>query len=284
MLNMDGTNKDELDVLLRTAPDGMETAFDLAELADGTKRVEITRRKALAEIRKEDLPIARDPARAYVFHTLESFAAFCNRECACDDSVILADVDKQTITAVIDDSLDAGREYATFEAKIHPLFAPWLKLLNKATPVLEFALFCQQYRRAIAKPDGRELAMMFSQIRMSKNVEINKGIGTKAINGVMVSVEISGAKKDTAVELPEDITIHCPLFVGSDPQSIELDLLVTEGRDGVVVFLTSPVLEERRIQAFEAMAARLVELSPSLLIGLGRAETKPWVTVPQPSL
>jgi hypothetical protein len=284
MINVDDMNKDEIDVLLRTAKDGYETAFDLVEFPNGTKRVEVVRRKALPEIRKEDLPLARSDARAYVFHTLDSFAAFCVRECNSDNSVILADCDKQTITAVIDDSLEYGQEFATFEAKIHPLFAPWLQLLNKATPVMQFALHCQQYRRSIQKPDGRELAMMFSQVRMSKNVEINKGIGAKAINGVMVSIEIAGAKKDTAVELPEDITVQCPLFVGSDPQAIELDLLVTEGREGVVVYLTSPVLEERRIQAFESMAAKLVELAPGLLVGLGRAETKPWKTVAQPNV
>lgn len=274
------TIESDIAKLIRKVESGSETVFDIKQEGD-VRRVEIIRRKANPEMRTVEAPLARDPARAYIFHDLNSFSEFCNRECDVHHSVILADVDSQKITAVIEMGLDNGREVVAFEAKIHPLFAPWMALLNKAIPVLDFALFAQRYRRSIVAPNGRDVAMMFSQIKVSKSIEINKGLGAKALNGIMISTEIAGAKKDVMVDLPEEIHLHCPIFIGSDPQTIELDLLVTEVNNSVVVYLTSPILDELRIVAFENMVKVLQESCPDLLIGMGKAEFRPWVTVSQ---
>jgi hypothetical protein len=274
------TIEDNVSKLLRKVASGSETVFDIKQEGD-VRRVEIIRRQVKPEMRTVEAPIARDQARAYVFHDLDSFSDFCNRECDINHSVILADVDAQKITAVLDSTLPTGREVIAFEAKIHPLFAPWMALLNRPIPVLEFALFAQRYRRSIVAPNGRDLAMMFSQIKVSKSIEINKGMGAKALNGIMISTEIAGAKKDALVELPEEIHLLCPIFIGSEPHTIELDILVTEAKESIVVYLTSPLLDELRIKAFENMVKTLQEACNELLIGMGKADFRPWVTVSQ---
>lgn len=267
--------------LLRRVEGEQETVFDIAE-KDGVRRIEVVRRKALPETRKEDLPLARAQARSHVFHDINAFAAYCERECNDDSSVGLADVETETITVVLDESLIAGRESVTFAAKIHPLFKPWLNLLGTAIPVIDFSIFAQKNRRSIKKPDGREVALIFSQIKLAKAVEINRGVGKRALNGVMVHTEIAGSKQDALLELPEEIHLHCPVYLGSAPQDIILDVLVTEGRnEDVVVYLTSPEIEAVRVEAFEGFVKFLQESSNGAVIGLGKIEHKKWETVPQ---
>lgn len=282
MSTTDKTDKIEDTVanLIRKVTAGNETVFDLRQ--DGeVRRVEITNRQLKPELRIEEAPLARDPARSYVFHDLDSFSLFCNRECDISSAVVLADVDAQIITAVLDDRSGFEREVVSFVAKIHPLFAPWLAMLNKPIPVLEFALFAQRYRRSILVPNGRDLAMMFAHIKVSKSIEINKGIGSTALNGIMVTTDIAGAKKDVVVDLPEEIHLRCPIFCGTEPQTIELDILVTEVKETIVVYLTSPFLDELRISAFEEMVKTLKEACTDLLIGMGKANFTPWLTVSQ---
>jgi hypothetical protein len=268
--------------LLRRVPEGEETIFDLlAEGGDKVKTIEIKRRKLQPEL-PQQLPepeIARCRARNHVFNDIDTFAGFLNREAENEGSVVLADVDERTITAVLDENDESDNEQVTLRAIEHPLFTPWGRLLNQAIPVIDFSLFVMQHRRAVIDPDGRELAMLFSQVKMSKAVSIFSGVGKKTLNGVMVDVEIAGERKGMAVELPESIVINVPLFVGTSPQRIEIDLLVTNKGEYVVVYATAADVEQQRIIAFEEMVAKLKE-STGMLVGLGKVQHRDWRTVP----
>jgi len=267
--------------LLRKATDGHETVFDIA-VDNGVTRVEINRRLLLPERRviEEDLPIARDPARAHTFHEIGAFAKYCETH-AGESAVGLANSESQRITVVLDELVDAGRELITFEAKLHPMFLPWYEMLDEATDVIDFSVFAQKYRRSIRKPDGKELAMIFSQIKLSKSVEIQRGVGRKSLNGVMVHTEIAGVKQDTMVDLPDSIEIECPVFIGTKPIRMVFDVLVTDVHDNVVVYLTSPDLEAMKFEAFEQFVQILREDAPSILVGLGQVASTPWRTIDQ---
>ena len=221
--------------------------------------------------------IARAPARHHEFHDVEAFAAYIEREGTEGHCLVLADTDSREIIAVLDEGTEGDRESVHMKALVHPLFAPWAELLDKPIPVISFALFCMRHRRSILEPDGRELAMTMSQVKSSKTITTQTGVGKKSINGVVVELEIAGEKNSVPVELPEEITLTCPLFVGTDPVDIELDVLVTEGRDGIVVYLTAATVEELRIHAFEAMTAKLK--STGHLVGMGRIRTRDWLTI-----
>lgn len=269
--------------LLRKVSDGHETIFDVANSPDGGKKITIERRQLQPEriVSEEDLPIARDPARAHTFNDIASFGQYCRREALEGHSIGLACYKSQTITVVLDESMDAGRESIEFKAEIHPLFAPWAAMLDRAQDVIAFSVFAQKYRRSIVKPDGREVAMIFSQIKMSKSIEIQRGKGMKSLNGVMIHTEISGVKQDTVLELPEEIEIECPIFIGADPVRIILDVLVTDKDDEVVVYLTSPDLAEAKVKSFESFVGKLAIAAPNVLVGLGQVGSKAWNTIPQ---
>ena len=262
--------------LLSTLIEGQETVFDLVDALGGSgKRLEVSYRPVQ--------PIQPDVARAlavdHKFHDTDAFCQYLMRVGSKETSVVLADVNRRQIVAILDESMRDDRERVTLDALEHPLFTPWSRLLEKPLPVIDFALFVMQHRRAVLAPDGRDLALMFSQIKMSKAISIFKGVGKKSLNGVLVDVEIAGEKKGVPIELPETITIQVPLFVGTELQAIELDLLVTCVKgDEVVVFITAADVESQRIAAFEAIVDKIREVTGHL-VGLGEIHEREWRVV-----
>lgn len=271
----------ELKDLVRNVVDGTETVFDvIQEVGDGGEtgtRVSVGYKALLPEPLR---PVKADAqARNHKFHSLDQFSEYLEREACAETSIVLADFDRRYIVAVLDESDERDRELVSFEAKTHPLFKPWEALIGKAIPVLEFALHVMQYRNGVEQPDGRELALMFSQIKASKRVVKHVGIGPKSLNGVVVEMKIGSEVKETEVELPESVTIDVPLFLSTDPQQLQLDLLVTERGDGeLVVFVTAPELEEVRVKAFEQMV-RSVREQTGMCVGLGVIDHRPFRTL-----
>lgn len=264
--------------LLRQLREGDETVFDVRDVVgtDGEagKRLMIGTRKLQPE-HPVEREIARAQARNHVFNDLDAFAAYLNREAEKEQSVILADVDSRTIGAVLNEADEYDREIVTLQAVEHPLFTPWSELFERPIPVLEFALFVMKNRRAVVEPDGRELAMIFSQVKASKEITIQQGVGKKSINGMMVQLEVAGERQGMPVELPEVMTLGLPLFVGTPNQEIEIDVLVTDSREGIVVYLTAADVEQQRIEAFELMVNRLKQ-DTGLLVGLGTIKQRDW--------
>ena len=120
--NADST---KLEHLIRHVPTGQETVIDLMKVGgESVKTIEIRRRKLQPELPSQ-LPqedIARAQARNHVFNDIETFADYLCREAHSENSVILADVDKRSITAVLNEGLETDREYVTLQAIEHPLF------------------------------------------------------------------------------------------------------------------------------------------------------------------
>lgn len=268
--------------MIRKVAEGQETAFNLVTDLDGGRKLVVERRKLMPEL-PQQLPvadIARAKARNHVFYDVTAFGNYLNRCGSTDRTLILADVAKQTIVAVLDETTETDRETVALKTVQHPLFFPWANLLNKAIKVVEFSLFIMQNRRAVLVPDGRELAMVFQQIKMSKAVTVQTGIGKKALNGVMVDMEIAGEKRGSLVELPDSIEILVPLFVGTNPQKVIIDLLVTaNSNDEVVVYCTASDVEAAKIAAFEEMIDD-IRNDTSMLIGFGEVSHREWDTVP----
>jgi hypothetical protein len=270
---------DSLEALITVAPESTVTVFDLLdEGGEKVKTIEINRRTLQPEPPNEK-EVARAKARTHQFHSAPEFAEYIKRESVETDAIVLGDVDSKLVTCVLDEGNREDRETISFLAKQHPLFDEWEKLLKtEEMEVLEFAKFCQKNRRTIVQPDGLALAMMFSQVKMAKTVTVNRGVGKKALNGVMVQTEIGGKFQDEIVELPNSISIECPVFVGCDPIKIEIDLLVDGSGEDVNVIATAPDLQAKRIEAFEQLIEIIREKS-GLLVGLGKIAHREWELV-----
>lgn len=267
---------DAVSGLLRTAVQGKETVFDITE-KDGIRRVEIVRRDALPETRKEPPSLDRGQKRAHVFHDHMAFARYVAREGVIGETLVLADANAAEITAILQDFAELQAEKIRMRATHHPLCKPWLEILDKPIAVLDFGLFCSRNRRAIAKPDGREVALIFQQIKIAKVVEINRGVGAKALNGVMIQTEISGQTSSSLVEIPETIEIECPIYIGGKPIRVPLDILITDRNDDVVVYVTCPMLAQVKCDAFQLFVEEIQKfLGDEHLVGLGTVILRRW--------
>lgn len=264
-----------LDTLLRRVVDGQETVFDVATEADGTRKVIVGQRKLQPEI----LPPQRaeSPARAHVLHTAAAVCDYVN-EYGSDKTVILLDSTTLDGRIVLYEDADEGFEVLTFKPVVHPLFAEWEPMLTHRVEVAIFAEFILGHRRQVIEPDGKTLAGIFSQVRADKTTEIHRGTGKNAINGVTVSVKISGKVQELPVELPDTIQILVPLFVGMDPSVIEVDLLVQEFDNKVYVSASAAGVLEAKHAAFAAMVEEIREgiEYEKATVGLGKIGHSQW--------
>ena len=253
-------------------------------LPDGTKAVDMQfGQRVLQPEPPSAKPLLRSPRRAHVFHAVEPFRAYLAANAAASCTV-LADVEARRVCAVLDETKETGLEVVSFEAQVHPMLAPWCALLGKSFPVLAFARFCMENRRSIMSAnagndamDGRELALVLSQITATSKTVLSRGMGVKSINGVMVETEIKGQRRETLVDLPDTITVCAPVFLGCEPRALLFDLLVFASGDDVCVTISSASLQE----AFEDGMLSFVALLEGIngVVGLGRINYQPWEVV-----
>lgn len=263
----------EVSELLRKVTEGNETILDV----NAQGGLKVSQRKLQPEVPEymDEPPIARANARDHVFHDVDAFCEYLKVEGSKDSTLVLADAKSRTVTAILDENSETDREIIRLNAIEHPLFTPWGGMLDRACPVLDFAMHCMKHRRAVIEPDGKELALTFSQLKMSKSISIATGVGKKSLNGVMTEVNIGGEVRGYAVELPESITIECPLFIGTAPQRIDIDLLVTDQGTSIVVVAVAPDVEAQRIAAFEQFVSTIREQT-GYLVGLGTVQHRKW--------
>lgn len=273
------TPMNDIGAFIRAVAKGEENAMEVSEhlLEDGSKvRVVALQNRKLHDEPPPAPERAESPRRAHIFHDLNGFADYLAKY-KTGDTVVLADVASQAIAAVLDEKSALGFEVVTLAPAIHPLFVPWAALLAAGkTEIGAFAEFLLANRRVISFPDGDDLVLAFSQVRASVNTTIQRGIGNKSLNGVMITVEIAGEQKSQPVSLPNSITIRCPLFVGTSPLDIQIDLLLTGKSDGTVaVSCTSAGVLQAKVDAFLHMLGELTAID-GLIVGMGSPATRPW--------
>lgn len=260
---------------------GEVTALDVTG-EPGDRKLTISSRKLNPEApRAPDR--AESPARAHVLHSAESLADYIRRY-GSSKSVVLADVGGEAIYATLDETARGGFERVVMRPAIHPLWAPWAAKAGLTTKIEDFAEFVAQHRRSVVAPPGRELVITLSQVKATVKVEIHKGRGKNSINGVVVTTDIKGGGQQTeTVELPDSITLLVPLYVGTEPQQIELDLTLKANAQGEVgVAITAGTVAEARLQAFARMVETVkagcagVEGGAGAVFGYGKPETKDW--------
>ena len=83
---------------------------------------------------------------------------------------------------------------------------------------------------------ARQKALM-SGLNVAGTIEVAQGQGKNAINGVMVTTTIKGADSTNFGELPDTIVLDLPIYVGTQPTKIEIDLTLS-ARPGEGVYIT----------------------------------------------
>ena len=255
-----------LEQLARTHNNTVEVA---KRLLDGTEHVEVTFKQEVVQ------PIrAESPPRAHVFWSVDGFIEYLQKY-ATNDLVVLADPTTGEMQAVLDETAATGFEGVSFEPLYHPLFGPWSDWIGGAPrDIKAFAKFVLVQRHVIVEPDPRMLAMMLSQIRVSKKVEAATGFGAESTNGVMIETKIKGQVQSTVVDLPETIVIECPVFMDCEPARMDVSLVV-EDAGGVMVQLISSDVEREKVAATQRMLDKVAG-TLAAVVGLGKVEHGRW--------
>lgn len=246
--------------LIENITQNKATAFSVVENLDSEgdtdgKKLVIEQR----ELQPEE-PIIREIDRAakrgHIFYDVGRFCDYLNREANIDRLTVLMNPHTYVAAAVLDEDDAQDRELIELRLSEHTILKDWRsEIFDRQVDVLQFAKFVMRHRRCVVDPPGRELAMLFSQVTMSKAVNVERGQGAKAVNGIMCTVEISGQKQSVPVELPEMITVRLPLFIGDNEEfELEVDLLVeATGDDSVAVFATASGLDDAKAESMDTV-------------------------------
>lgn len=197
------------------------------------------------------------PKRMHIFYQVDGFRDYLLKYGSDKNVVVFADPQAGGMVAVLDESAKTGFELIRFTPQVHPLFVPWLKFIGMRVKLESFVQHLLQNRRCVQ--DGPELAIAFSQVKASTSVELQRGRGKSSLNGLLVATTIQGVAKNEIVELPDELRITLPLYVGTKPREFILDLTLETVNDGkeVTAALSSVDLDEARVQAFEDFFAAL---------------------------
>lgn len=274
--------------ILDTVQVGCGRAIDVVDALDGNgkrlegcKRLEIHSRLLQPEPTPEPR-LAATESRAHVFFDIEGFAAYLVKYGKAD-LVVCADPTSQVVSAILDESKEkGGAEVVTFQPQKHPLWAPWEKMIGCVLPLDNFIQHIRMNRRSIIKPDSRSLILDLGQIEARVECVLSRGSGTKSVNGMMVTTNIQGTRKQDLVELPDEITLSVPLYVATSPEEILVDLVLAAKGEEIVVQMSTGDLETARVRVFQGMIQELkTKLNDKGTFTLGRPAWASWRYLPK---
>lgn len=249
--------KDLVNGFLDAVNSMQDRSVDVVKKIIGVKdHVTVTFKKEIVEPKR-----AESPRRAHVFSVPDGFCAYLQRY-GSGEILVLANAETGVAQAVLDETSTVGFETITFEPKVHPLWAPWKRLIYAEVNVRKFAKFVAGQGHVIVSPSPKMLLMTLAQVRL--------------LNGIMVESVIKGNSVTNPIELPDQIVVHCPMFYGTEAVDIAIDLLVDTYDDEVFVRLTSADAEVKRIEQIEGMLGKVADGLPNATVSLGMVHTVPW--------
>jgi len=258
------TKPNALETLLRNIEEGHESVLDITRATDADGKplttVELRRRAIQPELKPEPR-LAISPPRAHTFLTAYAFTRYLEKYGSPENTVVLLDPVGKIGHGVLDELTERGREVVRLQPTYNPGFAPWAALIDAGrVEITQFCEFLMANRRVVTDPDGKTLALLLSQVRISHGITIHRGRGARAINGLVCETTIAGEKQEETVELPDSLTLETPIFLGTDTQKIEVDLTLSATRDGdVSVLVSSADLALATLKTFDAMADAIGE-------------------------
>jgi hypothetical protein len=271
--------QEALNELLENVSIGKKTVFNVLEEVGVGKALIVEQRALLPEApRAPDR--AESPKKAHVFFDSAGFGAYLSKYGSAD-TVVFADPIEGVCSAVMDEKAKAGFEIVTMQPQLHPLWKPWEKCILAGRLSLEsFVEFIGAHRRSIVLPDSRELIMALSQIKATTTVELHRGRGKEALNGLLVKTRIQGQEKESIVELPEMVRVRAPIFIGTTPKEIEVDVLIEVAGDDhndLEVALSTGDMVNARMEAFDEMLKALDGVkSKGATVTFGKPQHASW--------
>jgi hypothetical protein len=223
------------------------------------------------------------PARAHTFHDADGFIKYLQANKPTDGvMMVLADVTAKRIIAVLNDKAAKGFENITLQPPYHPEFILLSNLVNKTLEITDFAKMVLRNRSVThASKIGdttaaRDIALLFSQITVSKKVTACTGAGNKSTNGVMVETSISaGANTQQPIALPEAIKFKVPIYLNTEEVIFDITIKLAHDEVDVYIVTDAPELELRKFEVFEKILEPIKAME-GVLVSYGTPATENW--------
>lgn len=175
-----------------------------------------------------------------VLHTPESFIEWVRTNRSDDPTpAVFADVDQLTVTAVLDPSKPDTPRWADSRGVVTlrptPEWVAWSKADGALVPQAAFAEFVQRWAHTFLDPTAMDMRDVAESLTIYGESKVSDAVRTRDGQRSIVYEETlttSATNAGGRVDVPEQITVRCPLFEGTDPEEIELLLLFR--RDGGV--------------------------------------------------
>lgn len=272
-----------VDTLLTRILEGHRTILDVNQM-DGVRQVNFSLQRLPAPDPKHQIRL-ESPARQHFFYEAASFAAYLLRYGTKGDVVAYFDPSIEQAWAIMNERAEGGVETLTFKPQVHPLWAPWAELVRRGrVPLQQFRDFVNMHRRAVHSPPGRALALMLAQIRAAIEVTIHDGRGRNALNGIVVKSNVQGVETKEVIDIPEEISLEVPLYVGEPAQKVDMDLVLDASPDGsVTVQIAAGGVQEARVFAFDRMMTTVRESLRQIdaVVAYGSPVHRPWNYLPE---
>lgn len=264
------TDADAINAHLESASQRTLTSVEVArEMLGPKEETSVTFHRKPAE------PVrAESPRRWHNFYSAEGLVEYLKKY-KSENTVVLADTKAEVVKAVIDDKAKRGFEKICFLPSLHPAFEPWDAISGDTMELNDLVQFLLLNRRIVVQPDSRELLATLSQVKISENTTVRRGLGPRAANGVMCEVTIQGEKRAEPIDLPEVIAVESPVFVSTATKRIEFDLVLNAKAGKIYATIASADLKQIKTEIFEEAVAVIREAKVGI-VQLGQVAHVPW--------
>lgn len=164
--------------------------------------------------------------QAVTLQTTESLVDYVNRYRTAD-TILLADIDANTIRALIDyhsrtteacDPTSQPNHVAHVASMVLPLsfeWKTWAAIDGKLMPQLQFARFLEENAPDITAPDGAEILEACRDLQAKRKVDFRKAVRTSSNNENFEFVdETNLTKTNGGIEVPSKFKLEIPVYFG----------------------------------------------------------------------
>ncbi len=130
----------------------------------------------------------------------------------------------------------------------------------------------------LLKPDAITIQSLYAQIRYSRVIHVAFGDSPGTANVIETMTEVKGNSAKSPVDLPDQLTVECPLFYGEGNQQILVDLKVDTSTECPRIRISLRDADAKRLEAIQAMMAKVQKLlPPEVTVAIGVLDYQPWL-------
>ena len=198
------------------------------------------------------------------FEDTASFIEYVNRFKG-KETTIFASLEKNTMQAVIDYHAASGGKVSRPDRCRHtaahdfPFSVPWQRwreIDGQLMTQSELGLFLEEMLYTIAAPAGAGLLELASELRIDRQVKFKSGTRLQSgANSLAYEEEDETSGRSGKMEVPDAVTIACPVFMGGDRRTFEAKLRYRLNR-GDIKFAIAVI---NRLEGEQAAFAEAVE-------------------------